>query len=289
MFAWYNRRMPRERLYRTEAIILRRADMGEADRLLTIFTPGQGKLRVVAKGVRKPRSRKSGHVELFMRVELLIAKGRSLDIVSQAETVEAYPALREDLVRSTYAHYCAELLDRFTADEQEHGELYDLLAVTLARLCDASEPALAARYYELQVLTLAGYQPRLFGCARCGRKLVPVVSETPPYAFDAELGGALCPDCAAQRPQAAPLSLAALKVLRHAARTDYVTFAALCLRPLLHREVEQVMQHYITYILERNLKSVEFLRTLRLEKFNSCDRISEGRFSCPDRAPKSSS
>ena len=75
--------MPEERLYRTEAIILRRADLGEADRLLTIFTPGRGKLRVVAKGARKPTSRKSGHVELFTRSNLLIARARELDIVSQ--------------------------------------------------------------------------------------------------------------------------------------------------------------------------------------------------------------
>ncbi len=257
--------MPHDRLYRTEAIILRRADMGEADRLLTIFTPGRGKLRVIAKGARKPQSRKSGHVELFMRVQLLIARGRTMDIVSQAETIEAYRPLRQDLLRSTYAHYCAELLDRFTADEEESIELYDLLAITLARLCEAPEPSLVARYYELGVLSLAGYQPRLFGCARCGRQLEPVTSETPPYAFDMELGGVLCPRCVNERPQAPPLSLAALKVLRHAARADYAAFAALRLRPLLHREVEQVMQQYITYILERNLKSTDFLRTLRLE------------------------
>jgi DNA repair protein RecO (recombination protein O) len=257
--------MAQQRLYQTEAIILRRADMGEADRLLTIFTPALGKLRVIAKGARKPKSRKSGHVELFMRVKLLLAKGRTMDIVSQAETVEAYLPLREDLLRSTFAHYCAELFDRFTAEQEAQSELYDLLAVTLERLCAASDPALVARYYEIQLLTLVGYQPRLFGCARCGRKLEPVDSDTPPYAFDAELGGALCAACVDERPQAVALSLAALKVLRHAMRTDYATFAALNLRPSLHRELEQVTQKYITYILERNLKSTEFLRTLRLE------------------------
>src|SRR5512135_2205211 len=100
-----------ERLYRTEAIILRRADLGEADRLLKILTPGYGKLRVVAKGARKPASRKTGHVELFTRSNLLVARARNLDIVSQAETVESYRPLREDLLRSTYAHYIVELLD----------------------------------------------------------------------------------------------------------------------------------------------------------------------------------
>jgi DNA repair protein RecO (recombination protein O) len=257
--------MPQERLYRTEAIILRRADLGEADRLLTIFTPGRGKLRVVAKGVRKPASRKTGHVELFTRSTLLLAHARNLDIVSQAETVEAYRALREDLLRSTYAHYIVELLDRFTGDEEESAELYDLLADTLACLCDAENPWLVARYYELRLLTLAGYQPRLFDCVHCGRPLREVESESPPYGFDCGRGGVLCDECAPHSRDALPLSLSALKVLRHAARVEWPAFASLKLRLLVAREVEQTMQQYITYLLERNLKSVEFLRTLRLE------------------------
>ena len=257
--------MTEERLYRTEAIILRRADLGEADRLLTIFTPGRGKLRVVAKGARKPASRKSGHVELFARSNLLIARARELDIVSQAETVESYRPLREDLLRSTYAHYLAELLDRFTGEEEESGELYDLLADTLSHLCDAPNLALVARYYELHLLALAGYQPRLFDCVRCGKPLREVESESPPYGFECSQGGVVCDQCAPHVRDRLPLSLAALKVLRHAARVSWPAFATLNLRPLVAREVEQTMQRYITYVLERNLKSVEFLRTLRLE------------------------
>lgn len=257
--------MPEERLYRTEAIILRRVDFHEADRLLTIFTPGRGKLRVVAKGARKPGSRKSGHVELFTRSTLLIAKARELDIVSQAETIESYRALREDLLRSAYAHYFAELLDRFTGEAEENGALYDLFARTLSHLCDAPNPALVARYYEWQLLTLAGYQPRLFDCVNCGQPLREVESESPPYGFDGARGGVLCDRCAPRMQDVSPLSLAALQVLRHAARADWSTLAALNPRLLVAREVEQVMQRYITYVLERNLKSVEFLRTLRLE------------------------
>src|SRR5437870_10329790 len=99
--------MTRERVYRVDAVILKRSDMGEADRLLTIFTPSLGKVRVIAKGVRKIQSRKSGHVELFTHVNLLIARGRNLDIVTQAETIEPYLALRGDLERTAYAFYFA--------------------------------------------------------------------------------------------------------------------------------------------------------------------------------------
>ena len=87
----------RERTYRTEAIVMRRKDIGEADRILTLLTPGRGKLRAIAKGIRKPRSRKAGHLELFTRSKLLLASGRDLDIITQAEVVDAYRPVRATL------------------------------------------------------------------------------------------------------------------------------------------------------------------------------------------------
>ena len=161
----------RERTYRTEAIVLRRKDFGEADRVLTVFTPERGKVRLVAKGIRKPRSRKAGHLELFTCSRLLLAKGRDLDMVTQAETLLAYRPLREDLLRGAYAAYAVELLDRFTPDEQENAELYRLLRSMLGWLCAEHDLALVARYYELQLLGLAGFQPDLRQCVAGGEKI----------------------------------------------------------------------------------------------------------------------
>ncbi len=96
--------MDRERLYRTEAVVLKRSDFGEADRLLTLYTPRLGKCRVLAKGVRRLTSRKAGHLELFTHAQLLVAKARSLDIVTQAETIDAYANLRKDLLRASRAY-----------------------------------------------------------------------------------------------------------------------------------------------------------------------------------------
>src|SRR5687768_2124065 len=95
----------RERLYRTEAVILRRSDFGEADRLLTLFTARYGKRRVIAKGARKTTSRRAGHIELFNRVELQLATGRNLDIVTDAQIVDPYKQLHEDLPRLSHAYY----------------------------------------------------------------------------------------------------------------------------------------------------------------------------------------
>ena len=250
----------RERTYRTEGIVLRRKDFGEADRLLTLFTPGLGKVRVVAKGIRKPRSRKAGHLELFTCSRFLLAKGRDLDVITQAETVEAYRPLREDLLRGAYAAYAVELLDRFMPDEQENAELYALLRGMLAWVCASSDLALTARYYELQLLSLAGFQPELRQCVVGGEKIV-----AEDQFFSPEEGGVVCAHCGEARPNVVPISLSALKLLRYFQASDYARAMRVKVRPAVHLELERITLLYITHLLERQLKSVEFLRLVRRE------------------------
>ena len=252
--------MARDRTYRTEAIVLRRIDFSESDRLLTLYSREKGKVRAIAKGARKPQTRKSGHVELFMRTRFLIARGRNLDIITQAEMVEAYPELRDDLVRTTYASYAVELLDRFTPDEDKNLQLYDLLADALRWLAGTDKLLLVARFYELRLLNLAGYRPQLFQCVSCGER----VEEQDQY-FSAELGGLLCPGCEDADKRAQPISAAAVKVLRYLQTRPWDTVHKLRLRRDLHAELEAIMYYYLTYLLERNLKSADFLNRLRRE------------------------
>jgi DNA repair protein RecO (recombination protein O) len=248
----------RERSVRVEAIVLRHNDWGEADRLLGLFTREMGKLRAIAKGVRKPRSRKAGHLEPFTRVSLLLAKGRDMWIVTQAETVDAYLYLREDLERVGYAAYAVELLDRFTYEEGENPAMYRLLADTLARLDTESDPELPIHYYEIRLLDLLGFRPQLFTCTSCGKEIQPQ-----DQYFSASLGGVLCPSCGAATAGAHPISMAALKYLRHFQRSAYPDAARA--RPDLdvEREIERLMGHYLTYLLERGLNSPAFLRRVR--------------------------
>src|SRR5512137_2502834 len=105
--------MTGQRSFRVEAVVLRHSDWGEADRLLTLYTRERGKVRALAKGARRIRSRKAGHLEPFTRVTLQLAKGRDLLIVSQADTLDAYLPLGANLVKTGLASYIVELLDRF--------------------------------------------------------------------------------------------------------------------------------------------------------------------------------
>jgi DNA repair protein RecO (recombination protein O) len=256
----------RERVYRTEGIVLRRTDFGEADRLLTVLTPERGKLRLVAKGARKPSSRKSGHVELFAHSQMLVAVGRDLDIVTQAETIEPFVGLRRDLLRTTYAYYLAELVDAFLAEHDENRPMFELLRDSLGRLSAEGSGegeleaalGLVARYFELRLLSLAGYQPQLFSCVRCGKPLEPEVN----YMSAAD-GGVLCRDDGYDRVGTLELSVNALKVLRFLQTRDWATCRLLRLSTASRQEVERVMIDYITYHLERQVKSVEFMHRLQ--------------------------
>jgi len=238
--------------------VLKRSDFGEADRLLTLYTPKLGKIRAIAKGVRKLTSRKSGHLELFTHSQLLIAKGRNLDIVTQAETIHAFRPLREELLRTGYAYYVAELMDLFVEEGVENQPLFDLLLAMLGWLGDASDLDLTTRFFELHLLSLLGYRPQLFQCVVCYNRIEPTTN-----FFSAADGGVICANCRQNHRRAREISLNALKVLRFLQTRDYNTCCRLRLSRTLHKELETVMYDYITYLLERSLKSVAFLNTLR--------------------------
>ncbi len=252
--------MAKERTFRSEAIVLKRTDFGEADRLLTLYTREKGKIKAIAKGARKPQSRKTGHVELFMRSNMFFAQGRDLAIITQAEMVDGYAALRGDLVRTTYAAYAVELLDRFTVEEDRHVGIYNLLADALGWLAETDDLMLAARYYELRLLSQTGFQPQLFKCVACGE---PVQEQD--QFFSAELGGLLCPACWEMDREAVEVTAVAVKVLRYLQTRKWETVRILQLKRPLQHQLERIMHHYLTYILERSLKSVDFLRRLREE------------------------
>jgi len=239
---------------------LRRLDLGEADRILTLYTLHHGKLKAIAKGARKPLSRKAGHLELFVRAELQIARGHDLDVISQAEMIEAYAALREDLKRMAYAAYFVELVDSFTGERDENRLLYHLLADGLGWLCESTHLPRTALYYELHLLALSGYSPQLDVCVGCGQPLQPEAQFYSPVE-----GGVLCPACGEGRPGVRALSLAALKVLRHMQRSPYSAIDDLKLRPLTLRETERLLGDTIAYHLEYRPRSLAFLQRLRRE------------------------
>jgi len=162
----------RDRSIRTEGIVLRRRDFGESDRILVLFTKKMGRVSVIAKGARKPSSKISGHLELFMRSSFLISRGRNLHILTQAEMIEDFEPLRKDLSGIGTGSYVVELVDSVTYEEGSNVKLYDLLVSTLDSLSTGKDPGIIIRYYELHLLDLVGFRPELFVCVECGKKTI---------------------------------------------------------------------------------------------------------------------
>lgn len=248
-----------ERVLKVEAVVLEHHEWGEADRLLILFTREHGRMRAVAKGARRIRSRKAGHLEPFTRVALVLARGRDLWIVTQAETLEANLALHGDLEGIGYASYVVELLERLTYEEGPNPNLYRLLVDTLRHLDENLDPpGLILRYFELHILDLAGFRPELSECIACRQPIQPE-----DQYFSSMLGGVLCPACGKLEPSARPISMNALRYLRHLQRSTYAEARRARPTPAVAAEMERILQDYLTYILEARLNSPEFLRQVR--------------------------
>ncbi len=263
--------MRQQHSYSIEAIVLKRIDLGEADRVLTLFTSTKGKFHAIAKGIRRPISKKAGHLELLSHSQLQVALGRNLDIITQAEVRENFLLLRTDLWHMTCGLYLAELVDRFIEDNTQHPEVYHLMLEMLRSLeADAIDVQqrkqkgivlpvgqehvhtnLLLRYFEIHLLAHIGYEPAFRKCAHCARELQPEEN-----GFAPSLGGAVCPQCS--RLWARSLSMNALKVLRLLQRSKWSDIPRLRLDTSLQVELEAAMHSLLRFHLERDLKSWAF-------------------------------
>ena len=250
--------MPRSRTYSTTGVILRQYPLGEADRIVVILTPDRGKVRAVAKGVRRPRGKLRGHLDLTNVVDFSAAYGRNLDIVTEAMIRDDHPATRTDLARLSQAMYVCELADLFTEEGSPSRRLYDLVVAILNALDDAPPDLwLLIRWFEHRLLDATGFRPQLELCVECGDELQPA-----DHVLDLAAGGVLCPDCRTLGyGRKIAVSQSAMRVLRHLRRArDAASVGAPKLPDKIREEVERVQSRYIRAIIERDVKSADFTR-----------------------------
>jgi DNA repair protein RecO (recombination protein O) len=252
--------MQRVRVYTTDAIVLRRLNLGEADRIVTLYTPGHGKLRAVAKGARRPASRLAGHLELFSLSTFQLARGRELEVVTQVETRDAFRVVREDLARTTQAYFALELVDRLTPDRLENQAVFELLHELLAGLSAPAPSRLALPYFAVHALAALGYRPQLGQCVACRAPIEPGANY-----FSHPLGGVLCPSCGPAEPTAQAIPLNVLKALRYLQRTPTLAEVRVAVSAEIAGGAEAVLRAYGEYILEHRLHAGEFLDRLRVD------------------------
>jgi DNA repair protein RecO (recombination protein O) len=175
-------------LYRDKGVVLRTIKLGEADRIVSILTQGNGKVRAVAKGIRRPGSRFGARLEPTSHVALQCYRGRELDVVTQTETIDANRALREHYGCLTHAVSMLEATDQVAQEREPNPALYRMLVGALRTLAQNPTPLVSGAFF-WKLLSLEGYHPLLDECARCGDDAGPFP------AFDLDDGGVLCEAC----------------------------------------------------------------------------------------------
>ncbi|MER7115559.1 DNA repair protein RecO [Saccharomonospora azurea] len=238
-------------LYRDTGVVLRVHKLGEADRIITLLTRRHGKVRAVAKGVRRTTSRFGARLEPFGHVDVQLYTGRTLDVITQVETVDAFALpIVGDYQRYTAASAIAETADRLTAEEGEPVlKLYLLVVGALRALADGHRGAsLVLDAFLLRSMAFAGWSPAITECARCGRR-------GPHAAFNIPAGGSLCQDCRVPGSvHPAPEALVLLHALLHG---DWDTAEASA--PTIRRDVSGLVAAHLQWHLERQLRSLPFV------------------------------
>ncbi len=248
--------MARPRTYKTRGVVLKQMPLGEADRILTLCTHDRGKVRAVARGVRRMKSRLSGHLEPLTHVRISVAEGRDLDHLNEAETVHSFRALREDLDRVSVAVYLCELTDSFTAEGAPTPEILELLLATMRMMEGGEGSPMLVHAFEAKVLGYSGFGPEVQRCAQCRSELDP-----DDHVHSSSAGGILCPSCKVKSGDAmVSVSMNAIKVLRFLQRESIRRAPSLNVSPALVGEVERLLSAYIRHVLERELKSTEFMK-----------------------------
>lgn len=251
--------MPVPRLYVTDAIVLSRFDYGEADRIMTLFTPTYGKFKAIAKGVRRTKSRLGGSLEPLAELRVALARGRTFDVVTQVQVTHAWLRLRDSLESAATAWYLAELADRSMEERHEAQGLYALLKHAYELLDAGMDAGRVARWYEMRLADELGMRPEVDRCVECDRML----EADEAFRWVPPLGGVLCFRCPGPPAERAGLSVEALKLLKAYQRLDVEVLAGLRLPAAVENEVEQAMRDFLRVALERDARSLEFLDEVR--------------------------
>ncbi|MGE5573870.1 MAG: DNA repair protein RecO [Bacteroidota bacterium] len=257
-------------LYRTEGIVLKTRNLGEADRIVTFYSPARGKVRAVARGARRPRSRFVSATQMFAHADFLVFSGKSLDSISQVEVKTSFPRLHDDLTKLAFASYAVELLDAMAeegggdeADQgdeggQGSGEVFGLLLSYLHALSGGRDPEMTTRAFEIKLASVLGYRPVLDSCARCGS-----ADRGGQVGFDPEAGGVVCAGCLGRGPVVVRLSRGTVELLKRLSDLDFERISRLGAGPGARSEMERAMRAHLDYRLDRKLQSLEFLAAVK--------------------------
>lgn len=241
-------------LVKWEGIIIRSVDYGESSKVITVFTREHGKVGIMARGAKKPKSRLAAVSQLLTYGYYLCKKGPGTGMpdLSQGDIIDSFPDLRQDLFKTAYAAYMSELLDRLTNERESNPYLFQLLQLSFHYLDEGRDPEILCRIFESKMLIIAGIRPHLHNCSSCGE-------EREPYSFSVTQGGLLCPVCVHQDPHVIAIAPAVWKLLRLFQLFDLERLGEIEVKESTRNQLRYVMRRFMDEHLDLRLKSRNFL------------------------------
>jgi DNA repair protein RecO (recombination protein O) len=241
-------------LYKTEGVIVRTRNLGEADKIVTMYTSARGKIVAVARGARRTRNRLLGVTQVFTHGRYLMFEGKSMDTLSQGEIIHSFQEIRDDLEKMAAAMYICELVDAFVEVEEANQETFDLISNTL-RMIETGVVKFALRVFELKIMQQLGYEPQLQTCTHCGGSVAEQVM------FSRE-GGAVCESCKHKAAPVHVISKGTRALISRILEWDWSRLTILRPSSQSLEELESCMRAYIDYRLDKPMRSLEFMHTL---------------------------
>ena len=242
-------------IVKTEGIVLKTFDFRETSRIATFFTRDFGKVKGVLKGIRKDHKKFGSSVEKFSLNEIVYYQYRNSDIhlVSHCDMKDFFSGLRRDLERMTAASYASELIDTLMPLEEQNLEIYNLIQLFLKCLQTTKDVNKLIQTFQIKILSLSGFKPHLEDCVRCSKN----IADSP--CFSLRLGGLLCRGCKDIAGEATPISLGAVASILHIQKNNWDDSLRLGMAPFVRKELMYVLNHFLVFHLERQLRSTRFL------------------------------
>ncbi|MGZ4121746.1 MAG: DNA repair protein RecO [Tumebacillaceae bacterium] len=242
---------------KVEAIVLRTIDYGENNKILTLLTPQLGKIAAMARGAKKPASEIGAISQPFTYGSYLLMIGdKGMGTVAQGESIDSFRSIREDLFKTAYASYLAELADRFTEERQPSQGLFLLLLTMYSYLAEGKDPEVLARLFEVKMLDMGGIQPDLYHCAHCYKPLETSIR------FSIMHGGPLCGNCHGADERSVWIKPVALKILQTFQMIDVRRLGETRIGPDVKRQLGKVLRQYYDEYSGIQLRSRAFLDQL---------------------------
>ena len=245
----------RSTIFETKAVVIKHIPLGEADRLVTFFSEKFGKVRAIARGVRRYKSKMSGHLDTLNLVVISVGKGKGIDVITDVDTLDDHSKIKGDLKNISLATYLSELVESVSMEESPNEELFDVFVSTLNKLPDLDKYAEVLRYFEIKLLEFSGFAPELNNCLECFEPLSPA-----DHYFSIDSGGLICFTCGRLSGNSKfSIKKNTIKVFRYFQKSSEEDSLSLMVPQTNVDELGYILNQYIKHVVGKDIKSTKFL------------------------------